>query len=411
MRPNPTMPTNRQPSRSALLLLIGAALAAAIGPIARLGAQDPAPTTTPGLPGPGSVLIPPGQAAQDQSQPPPTPAEQAIDDAIAKLRATESIAADLTMDVRLLDQTFEVEGVYLKSPGNRMLLRLDVKGLGDIAPTYQQVSNGSTVYQYQESPQGRDVRGFQLTPILEILNRPAVDPEFRALAIANLGFGGPETLLEGFRKVALFDQLEESELEGVPVLILRGHWTDLAALGLPGAQGTPGTTPDTVGPTFLPGYVPSIIELTIGKADGWPYEVGMLGKAPSILLDQRTLGPDGRPIGRKSAAPQNDPTAITLRYRKSGREPRPEDFQFQPPPDLEVFDTTDSMVADLTAQVEQAEALRRQSGGIDPLEGPGELLDTPIDAPRPDPSGSSPSPPPAPAPNDQSFRSSIPAPG
>lgn len=393
MRYNPIMPTNR----ILPLLVIAGAL-----PLWAWGqSPGPSPATDAQAPSP---LVPGGKAAE----PPATPAEKIIDDAAKKLRALESVAADVTMDADILNQRFQVVGQYLKGPNYRILLRLDIEGLGDVTGTIQQVCDGKTLWEINQILDSRSLRKITLQPLLEVLQRPEADAEIRDQLLTQIGFAGPHALLEGLRKSIAFDQMEESTLDGQPVWILRGAWKDRAALSLPGAPNVPPDAPASsiVGAAaFLPPYVPGSAELWLGKEDGWPHKLILQGRTPSILRDNRILGPDGRPVGRKSIDRKERPTAITLLYKRK-EAPAATDFLFTPPPGVEVSDDTDRAVAALEAQLADAAARKRNAAAG---EGSGELLDQPITAPRPDggPTPKSP-PPPPPAQSPETFRSSVP---
>ncbi len=395
MRYHPIMPTNR----TLPLLVVAAAL-----PL-WAWAQSPGQAPAPGNPAP-SPLVPGGKKAE----PPSTPAEQVIDEAAKKLRATESLAADVTMDADILNQKFRVVGQYLKGPSFRILLRLDVEGLGDVTGTIQQVSDGATLWEVNQILESRSLRKIALQPLLAVLQKPEVDAEVRDQLLMQIGFAGPHALLEGLRKTMAFDQIEEGTLEGQTVWIIRGAWKDRAALGLPGAPNVPADAPaqSIVGAAaFLPPYVPGSVELWLGKEDGWPHKLILKGHIPSILRDDRILGPDGRPVGRKAMNRKERPTEILLLYKKKDKTVEDTDFLFTPPPGVDVQDDTDRAVTALEAQLAQIAASKRNAaaGG----EGEGELLDQPITAPRPEgetvPSSPAP-PPPPPAVSPETFRSS-----
>lgn len=396
MRYNPIMPTNR----------IAALLAAAAVLPLVAWAQDPpqGPATDASTPASSSPLVPGGKAAE----PPASEAEKAIDEAAAKLRATESLAADIAVDVDMLSQRFRVVGQYLKGPSYRVLLRLQLEGLGDVSGNFQQISDGAVLWELNQILDGpRSLRKITLQPLMAVLNKPEADPEIRDRLLTQIGFAGPEALLNGLRKSIAFNQMEESTLDGRPVLIVRGTWKDRESLGLPQAPNIPPDAPDQAivgAAAFLPLYVPSAVELWIDREDGWPHRLSLKGQAPSVLRDDRILGPDGRPIGRKSLNRKERPTSITLVYRRQEKAPEPSDFLFTPPTGQDVQDDTDQAVAALEAEMDRAAALKRNAAGD-----AGDLLDQPLTAPRPDGGPDSKAPPaPAPAPSPETFRSTAP---
>lgn len=397
MRYNPIMPTNRT-----LLFL---AIAVAIPLWAWAQAQGPDEATDSATPA-VSPLLPGGKPIE----PPANPAEQVIDEAAKKLRDLEAVAADIRMEADILGQTFQVIGKYRKGAEFRLLLQLDIEGLGDVNGSIQQVCDGETLWEINEILESQNLRRLSLPPILEVLQKPEVDAELREDLLAQIGFTGPHALLEGLRRSFAFDQQEEATLDGQEVWVLRGAWKDREALSLPGAPHAPPDAPaDSIAgaAAFLPPYVPGTAELWLGKEDGWPYKLVLQGRTPSVLRDTRAIGPDGRPIGHKAASAKERATEISLLYQQ---QPNPEstEFLFSPPPGTEVQDDTERAVAALEAQLADTLARRRDAAAAAGQDD-GDLLDQSITAPRPDaanPIESPPPPPPAQSP--ETFRSSVP---
>ena len=85
-----------------------------------------------------------GTAVQAPAEP-PTEAEKLIDAAIPKVAAVKAVSATLTQDVKMMGQTFQVKGRYLKAPGSRILLRLEVAGLLGSSGSMTQVCNGDVL--------------------------------------------------------------------------------------------------------------------------------------------------------------------------------------------------------------------------------------------------------------------------
>ncbi len=342
---------------------------------------------------------PPAQdpvTAAPEADLPPTEAELTIDKAIQSVRERQTIAADIAMDADMLGQSFQVAGQYLKAEGNRMLLRLSVEGLGESTGTMQQVSDGVTFKDYRRILDQQVMSTFQMDPVLKALDNPDADELFRQQVTAQLGLAGPETLLTGLRRVAHFDQLTEETLNDRAVWVIRGVWKDRDALALPGSQMA------MMQSGFLPSYVPSHITLWIDKESGWPWKVKLEGRVPSVLREERMLGPDGRPVGRKSAQGKERPSRMELSYTLTDRKVEPSEFVFEAPPNVAVQDITESITAGLQGAFAQLAARKRsedaQRGG---------LLDQALPAPRPV-EGSSLAPAPAPAEIPEQFRSSVP---
>jgi outer membrane lipoprotein-sorting protein len=323
------------------------------------------PRQGPGGPPPGQPGLG-GPGAADKPEEPPTDAELAIDAAATKLAKLEWVAAELVQDVNMLNQKYAIKGSYRKGPDSRVYLRLTVSGLTDSTATTLQVCDGETLWDYQVILDAPVYRKLSVKPILERLNSPELNPKLREQAITQMGLAGPETLLIGLRRTLHFTIKEEDEIDGKKVWKLRG-----ACPVNPGG--------------FLPPYYPMDCTLYLGKEDGWPYKLVMVGRKPSAVFDGRRLGPDGRPIGSKSSIEKITPSEIRLVYTdvKLNAKLRLEEFAFTAPPSANVDDSTESLVKGL----DQAIAVEGQRKKSEAAKKEGPLLDQPIELPSPpDPS-------------------------
>jgi hypothetical protein len=116
---------------------------------------------------------------------------------------------------------------------------------------------------------------------------------------------------------------------------------------------------------MMPPYIPSDATLYLGKDDGWPYKLVLLGRKPSAVYDTRPLGPDGQRIGSRNSIQTVDPTNITLVYTDVQINPkiRIEDFVFQAPGGVPVEDGTETMVKQLD-QVIQIQSDRKKQESV-----------------------------------------------
>ncbi len=332
-------------------------------------AQEPAPPLTGGTPaGPGAAAAPPE---------PPTPAEEILDAAITKVVALTSVAADIQQQAEMLGQRFDVKGRYLKAPNNRVYLRLTVSGLAKSTGTMLQVCDGQTLWDFQQVLESQNYHTLKIAPILEKLKSPELDDTLREQVRTQLGFSGPDALLVGLRRALRFDQKEEGTLDGKTVWILRGTWKD--------REGLIGPDQQPLAPTAsLPAYIPSLATVWIGKEDGWPYKVVLVGKVPSMLQDDsRQLGADGRP----KAIQKVQPSRIILTYSnvQLNTPLKPEEFAFQAPPGVHVDDNTEALLSVLEQTLQARIAQQKQEAAkAEPL------LNQSIEVPRsggpPDPS-------------------------
>jgi outer membrane lipoprotein-sorting protein len=328
-------------------------------------------------PPPAAAPAPDSAAAPE----PPTEAEKALDAAIAKVAALKSVSAVVVQKVEMLNQRFEIKGRYLKAPENRLYLRLDVYGLTE-APgkaasgTTLQVCDGETLWDYQKVLESQVYRKLRIVPILKKLGSTDLDPELREQVVKQLDLAGPEILLDGLRKSIKFDQKEAGTIDGRKVWVLRGSWKNRDGLLGPNQQPLPPNAP-------LPAYVPSLASVWVDQRTGWPYKLVLLGKTPSILQDTRRIGPDGRPIGARSAIDTVNPSDITLLYSdvKLNPEWKADDFAFQAPPSARVEDNTEAILTRLEQYTAMKAAQKKSEAAKGSL--PDETLRQPIPVPKP----------------------------
>lgn len=357
----PPMPKNR---------IFTAAVIALLVPLAAVWAQVPG---TPGIPGSPAAPVAP-----------PTDAEIYLDEAIKKVSALKSVSAKINQTVDMLDQKFSLTGTYLRAPNNRISLQLSVVGLADANGKMIQVCDGQTLWDYQQILDQQVYRKIEVAKVFEKLKSADLDQELVGNITTQLGFSGPQELLVGLRKALSFDQKESVTENGKDYVVLRGTWKS--------RDGLLGPNQPAISPTAqLPSYIPSMAVLTLGKDDGWPYKLKLVGKRPSVITDTRKIGQDGRPIGRRSAVVEVAPTVIMLTYSdvKLNPELTVEDFIFSAPPGARVDDTTQALLGmlDSTIQVRAAQKKAEAAKAEDPL------LKESIPLPSPAPGGGSPTAP------------------
>jgi hypothetical protein len=95
-----------------------------------------------------------------------------------------------------------------------------------------------------------------------------------------------------------------------------------------------------------PPYIPSDASLYLGKDDGRPYKLVLMGRPVSVLLDKRKAGPDGRRIGSLSSLVKPDPTKLILEYTnvKLYAAILVDEFAFQAPSTALVDDNTEVII-------------------------------------------------------------------
>jgi outer membrane lipoprotein-sorting protein len=331
------------------------------------GGQAPPGSATPG------GLVPEAQAKEKEE--PPTPAELTIDAAKAKLAQLQSCAADVEERVDMLNQHLTFKGRYLKAPQYRVYFRLTLSGLSDTTGTTLQVCDGETLWDYQQILEQQIYHKFSIKPVMERINSPELDARLKEQFKEGMGFAGPETLLTGLRRLFRFDQeKEEAKLRDKPVWILRGTWKDRKGLTGPDQRQVSVTG-------MLPPYIPGRVVLYLGKDDGWPYKLELVGQPLTKAWDTRKVGPDGRRIGSLSSVETVDPTRIILEYTDVKLNPNLniDEFAFQAPPAASVDDGTEMIVKQLDSVI--AVQADRKKAETTKKEGP--VIDQPLEIPPP----------------------------
>jgi hypothetical protein len=332
--------------------------------------QAPATSTPP----PPATAAPDAQA-KEKAEEPPTPAEILIDDAKIKLAKLKSAAANIEERVDMLNQHFTLKGQYFKAPGYRVYFLLRLNGLADSGGTTLQVCDGETLWDFESILESQVYHKFSVKPVMERLNSPELDPKVKDQFREGMGFAGPETLLVGLRRLFRFTQEKEaSKIGDRPVWILRGEWKERR--GLTGPDQRP---VNMLG--MLPPYVPKLVVLYLGKDDGWPYKLDLLGQAPSIAMDTRKVGPDGRPIGARSSIETVAPTKIILEYTEVKVNPTIEvsQFAFEPPATAPVEDGTEMIVKQLDSII----AMQAERKKADATKKEGPVLEQSLEIPPP----------------------------
>jgi len=342
---------------------------------AQSGTPDPAAATAP-----AASPTPPGELAE---------AEKVLDAAIAKVSALRAVSANILQSVTMLGQRFEVKGRYLKAPKNRVYLLLEVFGLPDARGKMLQVCDGETLWDYQQVFETKIYHKFQkVDQILDKLKSPELDAAVRDQVVTQLGLAGPEVLLVGLRKAIKFDQRDAGTLDGRPVDIIRGTW--LRPEGLAGPNLTP---QQQLAP--LPSFVPSLVTVYLGHEDGWPYKVVLVGRQPSILMeDTRPIGPDGRRLGSIKLIQKPLVTRMELIYSDVTLNPslKDTDFAFQAPTGVRVEDGTEAVLDNLEKAIQSKIAQKKAEGAGAEGAGAEPLLNQAIDVPKAksEPSGAEP---------------------
>ncbi len=376
----PTMPKNRIFSALGVALLIPV-LAWAQAPAPEPPAS-PKPTAEPAAGAPAQPATAPAAAAVPEL--PPTEVELFLDDAIKAVAALKTVSADVVQKVDMLDQKFEISGRYRKGLDNRLYLLLKIHGLPAASGELLQVCDGQTLWDYQVILDAKSYRKIEIAKVLERLKSPELDEEIRNGVTTQLYLKGPDELLKGLRKGVRFDQKESVTIDGKDYWRIAGEWKSREGLYGPNQAIPPPTAP-------LPPFVPSLVVVYLGKQDSWPYKVELIGRTPSVVMDNRRIGPDGRPQGTLSTIQKVKPTRIEINYTNVllNTDLRAAEFDWQPPSDVKFEDGTPAILSTL----DQAIQLRAAKKKAEAAKSEDPLLKSPIEVPRAsDPGPAAPAP-------------------
>ena len=235
----------------------------------------------------------------------------------------------MVQNVEMLKQKFDIKGRYLKAPDSRIYLKLTVSGLPDSNGTMLQVCDGETLWEYQQILESQIYRKLSASSrSSSVSTRPTSTPRLATRFINQMGFAGPDALLVGLRKSVRFDQKEKEEviLDGKRVGSPR-HLEESQRTGR--ARPAPGTRDRPVA-----GLLPSLATLYLGKDDGWPYRMDLVGKVPTILQDTRRVGPDGRSSAPEARSRRSMParSSSSTRTSSSTRQYAPRSSRSRRPP-------------------------------------------------------------------------------
>ena len=228
-------------------------------------------------------------------------AEHLLDEAIIQVARLDSVSADLLQTVEMLNQTFTINGHYLKAPGRQLASSSPSAGPPAHNLTTLQVCDGETLWDFQEIADTRIFTRLTLKPIIERLAAADLDPKTKETTFAQIGISGVDSLLAGLRSFYKFTKVdaEPGMVDDKPVWVLHGTWSSTRGLL---AVNTPGSPP-----RLLPPYIPGEATVYLGKSDYWPYKVVLAGTQPAVPLDTRRRGLNGEPIGAKARSSSSNP--------------------------------------------------------------------------------------------------------
>ena len=252
----------------------------------------------PGSPRVPCRSVPPTEKAEE----PPTEAERVIDVAIKKLAKLQSVAADSEQDVEMLNQKFTIKGRYLKAPKTRIYLSSPSRGLPTRRGTILQVCDGETLWDYEQVLESQFYRKLSIKPSWNGSTRPTSIPRSGNRSSPRWASPDRKPCWSACGRTLKFDQKEEGELDGRKVWIFHGTWKNRQGLMLPNSQ--PGSRDGSLASVHSMDGT-----LYLGKDDGWPYKLVLVGpKADGNPGHSTQEGPTDDSSDRKRSIEKIDPS-------------------------------------------------------------------------------------------------------
>ena len=231
-------------------------------------AQQPGPATAP-------VVNPSGVAAGTSSTPAaPTAPSTASGDvvlasAVSALGHYNSVSASVRQRIRLFGHDLFGSGQYLQhgsGPKRRFRMEMTIQGKRQ-KTTATRICDGRLLWLLDDQAGQPSLRVVDLRRVEDALTQAdqARAVEWRRF---DLGFGGLPRLLAACEENFQFGAAAPSQLNDVPVWILRGHWKPArlnALLATGNDQGNHSI------PKLLPPQLPNEVVLYLGRDDLFPY--------------------------------------------------------------------------------------------------------------------------------------------
>ncbi len=262
----PTMPKNR--------IIPATVLAVALSGLFQTHGQplQPGPAAAGGPPAGAGVGV--GAVAKPAAPAPPTDAEKLLDEAIAKVKAIDSVMAEILQKVDMLGQKFEIKGSYRKAPKDRLFLKLEVHNLADASGLMQQVCDGSSFWEHQKVFETQIYRKLDAGAILAKMRGIDLDEEIREKSWSNSG--SPAL------KPSWSDSARPSPSTRRPKgLWMGGRSGSCAGTGPTAKDSSPPTCSLSVRPCSSRRTCPAWSRFTLGEDDYWPYKVMLVSQQPS----------------------------------------------------------------------------------------------------------------------------------
>jgi hypothetical protein len=276
--------------------------------------------------------------------------------AVVALENCHSIAAGLSCQVDLFGKQWGGGGDYWEErsgpfPKVRMELKIP---LGDKTGAMVQICDGRFLWTYRRLIDDEKLERVDLARVAAVLGRRAVAASDSPI-IGTIGAGGLGGLLRELQRDFRFGIDRQTELLGVPVTILRGHWLpERLATVLPDQKDAilRGGKPNY---RKLPRHLPTSVVVMLGARDLFPYRI-------EYRRDDAQ-----RASGWDEGASDSVRTMVSMQLEPRNEAVGPAHFECKPG-GIDVADVTEAFIKRAQARRDSANA---SSAGPQVGEGPG----------------------------------------
>ncbi len=194
--------------------------------------------------------------------------DQLVAQAAHQLLTGPRVHAAARFQVDLLGQRIAAPGHYWQEGGGGGRSRLEFSHVSEASRlNVLQVSDGRYFYWYRKLNSDSRLEYVDLRQVQKLGTAPG---EFLAGAKAWDIVGGLPSMLEHLSRAFTFDPPHSANLDGIPVILIRGRWKQKALVRLLEGQVDPQQLSGADWWRHLPAHIPHTVELTLGADEQFP---------------------------------------------------------------------------------------------------------------------------------------------
>jgi hypothetical protein len=195
-------------------------------------------------------------------------ADQLVAEAADRLLNGPQLHATARFQVELLDQRMAAPGHYWQEGNGTGRSRLEFTHVSDTSRlSVLQVSDGRYFYWYRKL--NGDAR-LEYVDLRQVQQLGASEAEFLAGGKAWDTVGGLPSMLQHLAKAFRFEPPQSANLDGIPVILVRGRWKQKALIRLLEGQVDAERLSGSDWWRCVPEHIPHAVELTLGADDRFP---------------------------------------------------------------------------------------------------------------------------------------------